>query len=80
MSEPVTASDRAFINPETLHLYCNTNAHLLVGPPRAFVLEFPGLGGGSCMGGCAELGPYDHLLAPYLAERGILLVYTFPGP
>ncbi len=32
------------------------------------------------MGGVADLSPYGHLLAPYLAERGILLAYTFPGP
>ncbi len=73
-------SDRDLINPATLHLYCNTNARLLTSPPRAYVLEFPGLGGGSCMGGCADPAPYEHLLAPYLAEQGILLAYTFPGP
>lgn len=75
-----TAADRDFINPRTLQLYCNSNAHLLTAPPSAFVLEFPGLGGCSCMGGTAELAPYGHLLAPDLAEQGILLAYTFPGP
>ncbi len=44
------------------------------------MLEFPGLGGGSCMGGVPDISPYGHLLAPYLAEHGILLFYTFPGP
>ncbi len=73
-------SDRDLINPDTLHLYANTNAHLLATVPRAFVLEFPGLGGGSCMGGTADLAPYGHLLAPYLAERGILLAYVHLGP
>ncbi len=73
-------TDRGFINSETLHLYCNTNAHLLTEPPQGYVLEFPGLGGGSCMGGVMTMEPYGHLLAPALAEAGILLVYTFPGP
>ncbi len=74
------SSDRDFIHPETLSLYANTNAHLLARPPRAYVLEFPGLGGGSCMGGTADVSAYGHLLAPYLAERDILLAYVHHGP
>ncbi len=75
-----SASDCNFISSETLHFYANTNAHLLTAPPRAYVLEFPGLGGGSCMGGTADVTPYGHLLAPFLAERGILLAYVHHGP
>jgi fermentation-respiration switch protein FrsA (DUF1100 family) len=75
-----TADDRDFINPDTVELYCNTNAHLLKGPPVAFVLEFPGLGGGSCLGGCMDLAPYNGPLSAVLAEHGILQAYTFPGP
>ncbi len=73
-------ADSAYLNPETLSLYCNTNARLLREAPRAYVPELPGLGGGSCLGGTLDMVPYEHLLAPYLAERGILLVYAFPGP
>ncbi len=80
MTDFFTAHDSDFINPDTLHLYSNTNAHLLKAPPHAFVLELPGLGGGSCMGGGPDIAPYDHILAPYLAEQGILLCYAFPGP
>ena len=80
MKTDYTATDRRFIHPDTLPYYCNTNAHLLTTTPRAFVLEFPGLGGGSCLGGCMEQGPYNSPLAGFLAEQGILLVYTFPGP
>ena len=80
MKTDYTATDRRFIHPDTLSYYCNTNAHLLTATPRAFVLEFPGLGGGSCLGGCMEQGPYNSPLAGFLAEQGILLVYTFPGP
>ncbi len=72
--------DHSFIRPDTLHLYCNTNARLLRTPPRAFILEFPGLGGGSCLGGTLDMTPYEHTLAPAFAEQGILLAYTFPGP
>ena len=80
MSMAYTASDRDFINPDTIELYCNTNAHLLSAPPRAFVLEFPGLGGGSCLGGSMEMGPYDGPLSAMLAEHGVLQAYVFPGP
>ncbi len=75
-----TVNDRDFINPDTIDLYCNTNAHLLTKAPAAFVLEFPGLGGGSCLGGCMDMGPYNGPLSAFLAEHGILQAYTFPGP
>ena len=80
MRPDYTLSDRDFINPDTLDLYCNTNAHLLTAPPTAFVLEFPGLGGGSCLGGCMDIAPYNGPLSGALAEKGILQAYGFPGP
>ena len=80
MRPDYTISDRDFINPDTIDLYCNTNAHLLTAPPTAFVLEFPGLGGGSCLGGCLDMAPYNGPLSDFLAEHGILQAYVFPGP
>ena len=80
MSAAYTAADRDFINPDTVELYCNTNAHLLTAAPRAFVLEFPGLGGGSCLGGSMEMAPYNGPLSAELAAHGILQAYVFPGP
>ena len=73
-------NDRDFIRGDNLSLFCNTNAHLLFGKPRGMVLEFPGLGGGSCLGGQLERKPYDGAYAQQLADAGLLLVYTFPGP
>lgn len=80
MSVDYTACDQHYINPDTIELYGNTNAHLLTAPPVAFVLEFPGLGGGSCLGGCMDRAPYNGPLSGFLADHGILQVYTFPGP
>ena len=80
MRPDYTLSDRDFINPDTIDLYCNTNAHLLTTPPTAFVLELPGLGGGSCLGGCMDIAPYNGPLSGALAEKGILQAYVFPGP
>ena len=80
MRPDYTLSDRDFINPDTIDLYCNTNAHLLTASPTAFVLEFPGLGGGSCLGGGMDMAPYNGPLSGVLAEKGILQAYVFPGP
>lgn len=80
MRPDYTLSDRDFINPDTIDLYCNTNAYLLTTPPTAFVLELPGLGGGSCLGGCMDIAPYNGPLSGALAEKGILQAYVFPGP
>ncbi|MCQ2143909.1 MAG: prolyl oligopeptidase family serine peptidase [Bacteroidales bacterium] len=72
--------DSSLINPDNVHLYANTNAHLLNGSPKAIVLEFPGLGGGSCLGGSMDIGPYGGKYAEEMAENGILLAYLFSGP
>ena len=73
-------TDRNIITPDTLSFYCNTNEALLSLPVRGFILEFPGLGGGSCMGGVMDPAEYGHGYAATLAKEGILVAYTFPGP
>lgn len=72
--------DRAYITPQNLDWYCNTNEKLLKRPVRGIVLEFPGLGGGSCIGGSTDRGDYTILHAAPLGEAGVLLTYAFPGP
>lgn len=76
----LTMKDCEFINKDNLTLFANTNGHLLKKAPHAVVLEFPGLGGSSCLGGNLVRGPYEGEYAEKLADEGILLVYTFPGP
>lgn len=73
-------SDRAFINADNLELFCNTNLALMTSAPRGIVLEFPGLGGGSCLGGSMDMGPYGGGYAEELAGAGLVLAYVFPGP
>ena len=70
----------AYVTPSTLSYYANTNEDLLIGPPQAILLEFPGLGGGSCLGGSQDRAPYATRFATRCGELGILLVYLFPGP
>ncbi len=72
--------DNEFIRPDNLTWFCNTNETLLTGEPRGIVMEFPGLGGSSCLGGLIDRGPYGGPYAQALADAGLLLVYTFSGP
>ena len=73
--------DNGFIRPDNLGQFVNTN-EMLLGPegPRGIVLEFPGLGGGSCLGGTMDLTPYADPYAKALADAGLLLMYEFSGP
>ena len=72
--------DHSLINASTLTQFCNTNEESLTLPVRGFILEFPGLGGGSCMGGCLDFAEYRGGYAEQLGKEGILVAYTFPGP
>lgn len=72
--------DRDFINRNNYRLYCNTNEEYLKGTPMGIVLEFPGLGGGSCLGGTLEMVPYGGDYAAELADAGLVLAYVFAGP
>ena len=73
-------TDRDYITPQNISLFCNSNEHLLKQPARGIVLEFPGLGGSSCVGGHIDRGEYNILHAAPLAENGVILAYGFPGP
>ena len=68
------------ITKDTYRLYANTNESLLTGPVRGICLEFPGLDGGSCLGGRLDVEEYDHDRGPTLARQGILLAYVQTGP
>lgn len=72
--------DVKYINKLNYNLYCNSNESLLKCRPEAVVLEFPGLGGNSCLGGVMDMGEYTGEYASELAENGMLLLYMFPGP
>lgn len=52
------------INKDTLNYFARTNEKILTGPIRGVVLEFPGLGGGSCMGGEDAVGEYTGANGP----------------
>ncbi len=72
--------DSKYINEETIKLYANTNEEYLVGPVKGIVVEFPGLGGGSCLGGTMDRMTYHWYRAQEFAKNGIVLAYLFPGP
>ncbi len=95
--EKYYSEDKKLINPDTLHYYCCSNEALIPGgcsdgmdalipggcgnAVKALVLEFPGLGGGSCLGGSMDnLSVYDTPFTRACAEKGIVVAYMFPGP
>ena len=68
------------IKKDTLHLFAADNHGMLEGPVRGLIMEFPGLDGGSCLGGQTKVGPLTSGYAGRCARRGLLLVYPFVGP
>lgn len=76
-------SDRKFINRDTIDVYCNSNIALIAENTKVtgIVLEFPGLGGNSCLGGNMDtLCTYDNPFTRKCAENGLVVAYMFPGP
>ena len=73
-------NDNTYIRPDTVTLYANTNETFLNGQVKGIILELPGLGGGSCMGGSMDRQEYSAPHAKNFAENGIVLAYLFPGP
>lgn len=69
-----------YITKDNAGLFCNTNGALLKNAPEALVLEFPGLGGGSCLGGVMDFSVYDNGYTKRFAEKDILIAYLFTGP
>lgn len=69
-----------FINPQTIMSYANTNEPHLKTPVKGIIVELPGLGGSSCLGGSINRGVYESEFAVRCGELGIILAYIFPGP
>ncbi len=72
-----------FINKDTLSYYCNTNSSQIEKAAVAvtgIVVELPGLGGSSCLGGSVNRGDYATAFTNRLAKAGIVIAYIFPGP
>ena len=71
---------KAYINKDTIYYYAKTNEKFVKHPIKGIALEFPGLGGGSCLGGLDDLGDYDTDFAKQAAEAGVVLAYVYTGP
>ncbi|MBE6542207.1 MAG: alpha/beta hydrolase [Ruminococcaceae bacterium] len=69
-----------YINQNTLCYYAQTNEKFIKSNPKGIILEFPGLGGGSCLGGVDNVEDYSSDFAKKCAENGIILAYVFTGP
>jgi len=71
---------KKYINKDTIYYYAKTNEKFIKAPIKGIALEFPGLGGGSCLGGLDDLGDYDTDFAKQAAEAGVVLAYVYTGP
>lgn len=72
--------DGGFISKKTITSFANTNEQFLKGSVKGMVVELPGFGGDSCLGGRMNLMPYDTDYAKDFAENGILTVYAVTNP
>ncbi len=72
--------DSGFINSDTIHYYANTNEKLLKAPVCGIIIELPGLGGSSCLGGFVGKQDYETERTTAFAEKGIVMAYMRPGP
>jgi len=75
-----TYDDSRFFCPDAITLYANTNEAYLRLPVKGIIVELPGLGGGSCLGGSMERGDYSAEHAREYGQKGIVMAYMFPGP
>ena len=77
-------SDAELIGVDTYTSFCNSNETILKGTPRGIVVEFPGLGGGSCLGGKQDpMRAYTNSWSKFpetTAAAGLVHVYLMPGP
>lgn len=71
---------KEYINKYTIPYFARTNEEFLKKPVKGILLEFPGLDGGSCLGGRNEVGTYDGAFAVECGQKGIILAYVFTGP
>lgn len=76
--------DAKFINFEDISYYARTNLKYIKGDIKGIIVEFPGLGGSSCLGGRVEMevsdNEYNNDYALSLAEEGIAILYMYCGP
>ena len=73
-------NDKTYINKETINSFASTNEKYLKGEVKGVIIEFPGLGGSSCLGGLIDLGDYERDHAVCYGSKGIVLAYMYPGP
>ncbi len=72
--------DKKMINKDTYLSFANTNEEHIVLPIKGIVVEFPGLGGSSCLGGSIDMKSYSDEHTIDYGQNGIIAAYVFPGP
>ncbi len=78
--EKYAEADAEYINFDTLSYYTRNNLNYVEGDIKGIVMEFPGLGGSSCLGGLVGMGEYSSDFAKNCGKQGILVMYMYCGP
>lgn len=78
--EKYAEADAEYINFENLSYYTRNNLKYVEGDIKGIVMEFPGLGGSSCLGGLVGMGEYSSDFAQECGKKGIAVMYMYCGP
>jgi dienelactone hydrolase len=78
--EKYASEDAEIFSFENLRYFTRNNLNYVKGEIKGIVMEFPGLGGSSCLGGLVNMGEYKTEFALSCAEQGILVMYMYCGP
>ena len=78
--EKYAQADAKYINYENINYFTRNNLNYIEGDIKGIVMEFPGLGGSSCLGGHVNIGEYSSAFAQNAGKQGILVMYMYCGP
>lgn len=78
--EKYAKADAELFTFENLSYFTRNNINHIEGEIKGIVMEFPGLGGSSCLGGLVNMGEYKTEFALRCAKQGILVMYMYCGP
>ena len=78
--EKYAAADAEIFTFENINFFTRNNLSYIEGEIKGIVMEFPGLGGSSCLGGHVNMGEYNSGYAQLLGKQGIAIVYMYCGP
>lgn len=78
--EKYAEADAEVFTYKDINYFTRNNLNYIEGDIKGIVMEFPGLGGSSCLGGLVSMGEYNTGWAQNCGKNGILVMYMYCGP